>query len=282
MADSKYTAPNDFRAFCEMLGETENSMSHHGIKGQKWGERRFQNPDGTLTAEGRKHYGHLADKKSFAKKFRALTYFAGHLGEDLNAANTWRESKKYANRIEIEKAIKKDEKQRLKETTTFAEGNKGKTKKEIEERSKENAIKTLDGKTRGFDEPIRLNQKSNLYSTSLKSKNGEKVTIYVDSDQTNLEQKLKTAKHVATNETFMKELKTKKELLLNDTDEKNADSLMKTGYISWVDVNKDGATGSYGLRGYKTNGDKEYMEGRFITTPNGKIIPLDPYITDPD
>ena len=32
-------------------------LAHHGIKGQKWGVRRFQNPDGTLTAEGKKHYG---------------------------------------------------------------------------------------------------------------------------------------------------------------------------------------------------------------------------------
>lgn len=31
--------------------------AHHGIKGQKWGERRYQNSDGTLTALGRKHYG---------------------------------------------------------------------------------------------------------------------------------------------------------------------------------------------------------------------------------
>lgn len=29
---------------------------HHGIKGQRWGVRRFQNEDGTLTAAGRKRY----------------------------------------------------------------------------------------------------------------------------------------------------------------------------------------------------------------------------------
>ena len=31
-------------------------LIHHGIKGQKWGVRRFQNADGTLTAAGKKHY----------------------------------------------------------------------------------------------------------------------------------------------------------------------------------------------------------------------------------
>lgn len=32
------------------------SISHSGIKGQKWGVRRFQNEDGTLTEEGKKRY----------------------------------------------------------------------------------------------------------------------------------------------------------------------------------------------------------------------------------
>lgn len=36
-------------------------LEHHGIKGQKWGIRRYQNPDGTLTAEGKKRYREVSD-----------------------------------------------------------------------------------------------------------------------------------------------------------------------------------------------------------------------------
>ena len=36
-----------------------NYLAHHGIKGQKWGVRRFQNEDGSLTDAGLKHYRRL-------------------------------------------------------------------------------------------------------------------------------------------------------------------------------------------------------------------------------
>lgn len=50
-----------------------NELYHHGIKGQKWGRRRWQNPDGSLTDDGYVHYG-------YAKKTK---YKSGYVSYDL-------------------------------------------------------------------------------------------------------------------------------------------------------------------------------------------------------
>ena len=46
-----------------------NELYHHGIKGQKWGVRRFQNKDGSLTKAGRERYG-LRSIKPITEKER--------------------------------------------------------------------------------------------------------------------------------------------------------------------------------------------------------------------
>ena len=51
-------------------------LYHHGIKGQKWGVRRYQNPDGTLTAEGKVKKARMdatAQKKEDVKNRRTMS-----------------------------------------------------------------------------------------------------------------------------------------------------------------------------------------------------------------
>ena len=49
-----------------------SELYHHGIKGQKWGVRRFQEENGTLTSAGRERYLQSSSnkKKSFVKSIK--------------------------------------------------------------------------------------------------------------------------------------------------------------------------------------------------------------------
>ena len=79
---SYFTPAFDLDAFTDALenkviwingigkNEADQVMVHHGIEGQKWGVRRYQNPDGTLTDAGRKHYGY--DPKQVSKDVKKI------------------------------------------------------------------------------------------------------------------------------------------------------------------------------------------------------------------
>lgn len=50
------------------MDEYNSYLAHHGIQGQKWGIRRYQNRDGSLTAEGRRRLGYGEPRKSLKQK----------------------------------------------------------------------------------------------------------------------------------------------------------------------------------------------------------------------
>lgn len=52
--------------------EQQDFLIHYGIEGQRWGIRRYQNPDGSLTDAGRKRYGikdATYDVTKYSRKF---------------------------------------------------------------------------------------------------------------------------------------------------------------------------------------------------------------------
>ena len=68
-----------------------NELYHFGIKGQKWGIRRYQNEDGSLTPAGKKRYGKMSNdelQKTLYKQVKKARADQSNWSNQWNVNNT--------------------------------------------------------------------------------------------------------------------------------------------------------------------------------------------------
>ncbi len=105
-------------------------LYHHGILGMKWGIRRYQNADGSLTNAGKKRYASTSIGAAIARRQNAKVDASfkqwneqSKLKENaINAGHKYNEAKiAGADKKEL-KSLKKDYKKSLRKVTTYRKG----------------------------------------------------------------------------------------------------------------------------------------------------------------
>lgn len=107
--------------------ENKNYLAHHGTKGQRWGIRRWQNPDGSLTPAGREHYGYGDERDSSSK------YDIKQLKAETKAKIRYEKAQQKMN-AKLEKVKKAEKERKAKERAAEAEK---KAKEKAAEHAKE-------------------------------------------------------------------------------------------------------------------------------------------------
>ena len=86
-------------------------LYHHGIKGMKWGIRRYQNEDGSLTSKGKKRYYNDDGSRSTKQFERHINELSRNAGRSIvEATNLRATSEYYSKKAKLSSAKGKTEK----------------------------------------------------------------------------------------------------------------------------------------------------------------------------
>ena len=97
-----------------------NELQHWGIKGQKWGVRRYQNADGSLTPAGVKRYRDEAEnierqlngrKSASAEDYQNVIKKTKTVGEGIDSVRKFNDNTKKINDPAMERRIRKSTEQ---------------------------------------------------------------------------------------------------------------------------------------------------------------------------
>lgn len=83
----------------------DNYLSHHGIKGMKWGVRRYQNKDGSLTSAGKKRSWSEDAKTAKSLKKKKLNEMSNSELRKLNERQNLERTYKQMNKSHIAKGM---------------------------------------------------------------------------------------------------------------------------------------------------------------------------------
>lgn len=213
--------------YFELPSEGELVLAHHGILGQRWGIRRYQNPDGSLTAKGRARYGTEENlRKVQSARAEAEAYRIRSKAESKQAKADAKLANKIAKREDkrLDKISKEDLKR---EKKYLKEQNKYRIKQE----------KKYDKKTKNFDynrprnnefldkviKPIALNAGNKVLDKYVNSKLDD---FLMSDDEKNIKKWLKDTEKNNTHSEYLKSVRR------NDFEQ-----MMKTDYIRNTPLN---------------------------------------------
>ena len=187
----------------------DDTLAHHGILKQRWGIRRWQNEDGSLTEAGKRRYGRV---------------------ENLNANRTLKDiAKDQKLTIKLERANKKlaiqRAKQQLIEVKKTNEQNKTAIKKTKDERRR------IDLDAKEHEEAKRLAEKNR------KKAEAEKIAAEKERKAAEKERKAEEKEQARKNEKLRKEQEREEAKALKEAKRKRSDTSKKASLMTDMELN---------------------------------------------